>query len=191
MSLSRSLFLSDLSRRSNLRSIMIRQPTQLEEKPRSHLGSGSKQPLYSTKDASINIRPGDPRKKIDLDEIYGDVGGGDYKNIRSFVEPAKCLICGLIVQHRTPSCPYRKFVPHNVSLPPGIQRVCKCCRKRDGHPGEDWKAYATPKKCFDCGSLGEHWTGDADCPTKAPKQYWDDEDQQTGRPFLPLEEEEA
>lgn len=134
--------------------------------------------------------------------------GGNYKNIRSFVEPAECLICGLIVQHRTPSCPYRKSVPHNVSLPPGIQRVCKCCRKRDGHPGEDWKAYATPKKCFDCGSLGEHWTGDADCPTKAPKhrsptkapkhrsptkapkKYWDDEDQETGRPFLPLEEEE-
>lgn len=47
---SESLFLSYLSRRSDLRSIMIRQPTQLEEKPRSHLGSGSKRPRYSTKE---------------------------------------------------------------------------------------------------------------------------------------------
>lgn len=79
-----------------------------------------------------------------------------------------CLICGRRVRHNESFCPYLDFVPHNAYLPPGIQRICKCCGNRDGHPGEKWKACAILKECANCDTYAQHWT--EDCPTNARKE---------------------
>ncbi|XP_062029863.1 uncharacterized protein LOC133745760 isoform X2 [Rosa rugosa] len=132
------------------------------------------------------------------DTVYPfDMGDEDSYPLLEF-EPDECLICGQITTHGTPWCPYKEFVPHDASLPPGIQRVCRCCGKRDGHPGEDWEACAILKRCTDCGTLGEHWNGDSDCPTKTGKPRCTEETEeekpdsykQTGRIFLFLDEDE-
>lgn len=164
---------------------MSRQPTQVEENP--------KRPLIPMKDVDIYVRSGDPPATINLNDIgyyddvsHYDIGDSDDEMCR-YHEVDDCMICGQRVEHSTPFCPYKKFVPHNVSLPPGIQRICTCCGKWDGHPGDDWEGCAIPKECLDCGTYGKHWTGDADCPTKAPKhQHHEKPDsyQLSGRPLM-------
>ncbi|KAK9935922.1 hypothetical protein M0R45_012795 [Rubus argutus] len=65
------------------------------------------------------------------------------------------------------------------------------CRYDELDDCEDWQGCAIPKECLDCGTYGEHWTGDADCPTKSPKhqhqhqhQEKPDSYQHSGRPLM-------
>ncbi|XP_062017260.1 uncharacterized protein LOC133733630 [Rosa rugosa] len=156
-------------------------PTQVAEKPLS----GSRSRSRSRSGSWLGQNPirsfvSDP-KRARLDDgffikipphLLADLGDVDSTDSEAEEEEKEghgrldsCLICGRIVRHHTAYCPYLRLVPHNATLPPGVQRLCKCCGLRDGHPGRtDWKGFVVMKQCDNCGSYLEHWTDE--CPNK-------------------------
>ncbi|PRQ33147.1 putative transcription factor interactor and regulator CCHC(Zn) family [Rosa chinensis] len=129
------------------------------------------------KDPEINIEAGGSGKSTDNpparsweDESYDDmllhIYGVPFADDEFDGPLARCELCGQTVSHYAASCPYLVHLPHHITLPRGYDRACKCCGRKDGHPGQKWEGFAIRKYCFNCCQGADHWDGDPECPNK-------------------------
>ncbi|KAK9936843.1 hypothetical protein M0R45_013666 [Rubus argutus] len=69
----------------------------------------------------------------------------------------KCLVCSLVDDHPTSSCPYLNFLPEDAIVSSGTEIICKFCGEWNG----SWscckvQGRAVLKSCALCAKCGDH-----------------------------------